>query len=325
MHYAVFISGPRTNDAVAALCSVGLGALAQSNDVAPMAVECGDGPGRQAGTLITWPDTLRPGQAIDHWNPETMTALPLSGTALAAGPSGVPPAASAVPLTAYFVFNDKRPPKPSDLLRSHSFEGVPTKLGDGHEWTLPNQFRLPTCFAFDEGRGARGEDRAIVSDSPLTPHPSPLTRVTTRIKATHQPLYDRMQWALAACRSHLSFLKKSLGREVFSESEWAALEHDQPRHIDPAEAFPFLCEMLAVNYRVTPQLCELWELFDPTNYWRALARITDAAAIDDLVAELQKKTVEAAERLSPLALHPSPLDTSDTSIGEPPSSTPALA
>lgn len=312
MHYAVFIPGPRTNDAAAALRAVGLGSLAQSNDLAPMAVELGDGPGRQAGTLITWPDTLRPGQAIDHWDPETMTALPTAHCPL---PS------------AYFLLDPQRPPKPSDLLRSASFEGVPTKLGDGREWTLPNQFRLPTCFAFGAPGRADGRQPADSPGADASGSPT----VTTRIKAAHKPLWDRMQWALAACRSHLSFLKKSLGREVFTDAEWTALEHDQPKHIDPAEAFPFLCDMLAVNYRVTPQLCELWELFDPTNYWRCLARVTDAAAIDDLVADLQKKTElarqtsEVSETSEVSTAPPPPAVTSDTNTGDPPSSIPAPA
>jgi hypothetical protein len=274
MHYAAFLPHLKGTQAEALLAEAGVTGLLRPGDLAPSAVELmTSGPDGLPGTIISWIDSDRPNQWIDRWDPAAMNAIK------------APECFGRF----YLITSKTSPVKPRDLLRKTHFEGLPTLLGDGREWMLPNQFRLPTCFAFDDN-GQR----------------------INAVKKEHQPLWDRMQWALAACRSHIAFLKKSIGREVFTPSEWASLENDAPKSIDPDVAASFCEEMLAVNYRVTPWICSQLELFDAGNYWRCLARVTDAVAIDNLILDLQKKTAAAQAQAETSAAA-----ISDTSSGVP--------
>ena len=289
---------------------VGLGELLRDDDWTPSAAPLNHGPRGIKGLCISWDgNTCRPGVESPRYEfdaniDEAIESpfQPVSGMALATGLES-PPAASAVPLAQgrfWLLIEKSRPVTPADLTRkpADSFDkllpsatdpepiriakgerlktltryaGNTVTLGDSRSWTFPNQFELPSTFQLNE-QGVWGE----------------------YVRPTFKTTFDRMVDAFNACQQHILWqLVRDYPREqldeVLSDDEREFLTEVEPKALDQQVAIGFLCEMLALNYRVTPWLISQLGLLSPSVLWESLMACTDAARLRALYATVQKK------------------------------------
>ena len=172
------------------------------------------------------------------------------------------------------------------LAKSHTlktlarYAGNAVTLGDGHDWTFPNLAELPTRYQF---HAAQNEwDRAV----------EPKFRTTyDRIKDVYDACRNRILWDLVR-----DYTAEQI-HEVLSPSEREFLATCSPAALDDHKvAVPFLCEMLALNYRVTPWLIDQLGLLKPSNLWQCLCACVDADALTELHRTVQKKIVQIQAR-----------------------------
>lgn len=123
MHYQIFISGEQTN-ASQRLIAAGLADhVADAEHFA-----AANGPDGERGLLFAW---RKIGVPEMGYRPDAQTWLPAA-------------AAGELPARRYWVglWNDK-PITPEDLLRPYAYGGKAVRLGDGHDWRIPQAAALP--------------------------------------------------------------------------------------------------------------------------------------------------------------------------------------
>ncbi|QDV50855.1 hypothetical protein [Gimesia fumaroli] len=86
--------------------------------------------------------------------------------------------------------------------------------------------------------------------------------------ASCKPLYDRTLWALEHAEA------------VFREE----------KELDEKAAFNYVVEMLAVNYRICPQIVSLLQLFNDENLFGAMCKTTDLEQLFQIREELKKNS-----------------------------------
>lgn len=275
---------------------VGLADLLRDNDRPPVGAQLGSGPNGIRGLCVSWdPDHVtQPGVQSPRYE---FDASRDKATEAPADPTHKLPQGRFWLLT-----ENARPVMPADLRRRpvDSFEGLlptarepehvrdakaqrlkaltrfagnPVKLSDGHEWTFPNLAELPTRFEFHSGRNEWD------------------TAVEPRFRTT----YDRIKDVFDACRNHIlwelvrDFTPEQI-HESLSPAERDFLLTTTPAAMDDRKvAVPFLCEMLALNYRLTPWLIHELGLLTPANLWSCLCACCDADALINLHRVVQKK------------------------------------
>lgn len=163
--------------------------------------------------------------------------------------------------------------KSERLKRMTRFAGNAVTLGDGQAWTFPNVAELPTKFKFDSAKNAW--DTAV----------EPAFRTTyDRILDVFQACKNRILWDMVRDYSAEQI------RAVLSPSEIEFLATCEPAALDENRvAVPFLCEMLTLNYRLTPWLIDQICLLKPSNLWAALCACTNANELIELHHTVQKK------------------------------------
>lgn len=80
---------------------------------------------------------------------------------------------------------------------------------------------------------------------------------------------------------------------IYKRTLWA-LEHAQAvfrkeTDFDHKQTFKYVSEMLAVNYRICPQLVSMLQLFNDTNLFRAMCNTTDVEQLIQIQEDLKKK------------------------------------
>lgn len=275
---------------------VGLGDLLRDNDRPPTGAPLNGGPGGVRGLCISWePDHItQPGVQAPRYEYDANrdTAIEAPADPLNKLPQG----------RFWLLLEKSRPVLPADvkrqpvdsfdgLLPSSSepehvrnakgvrlmtmtrFAGIAVKLGDGHEWTLPNLAELPTCYQFNAARN----------------------EWDTTVEPAFRTTYDRILDVFQACKNRILW---DLVRDYTTEQIHATLTPAEieflatcePQALDQnAVAVPFVCEMLALNYRLTPWLIGQLGLLKPSNLWSCLCACTDANALIALHNTVQKK------------------------------------
>jgi hypothetical protein len=295
-HYRILIPNSTAKPADE-LRRVGLGDLLRDDDWPPTATPLNGGPRGIRGLLISWePDHVtRPGIEAPRYEfskdsddaaeapadptnqlPEgrfwllTEQRRPVTPGDLKRKPvdsfDGLIPAASQA--------EHIRHAKAERLKRMTRFAGNDVMLGDGNQWTLPNLAELPTRYQFNAAKN--DWDQAV----------EPRFRTT----------FDRINDIYSACRNHVLWqmvrdYSAEQIHEVLTDDEREFLQQAKPAAMDDRKvAVPFVCEMLALNYRLTPWLVNQFGLLKPANLWSCLCACTDADALIELHAIVQKKT-----------------------------------
>lgn len=271
-HFLIFLPNA-TGDARANLRTAGLDVLLRDDDFQPESQQ-GVGPEKLVGQLITWlPATSPASWPKWEFSSERHRALPAP-----------PDPERKLPGRRYWYLDEPgRAVTPTDLQRRPEgdltgvqademavrprYAGLSITLGDGQAWWLPNQFQLPHHFAIDE-----------------------CGKFCSTVITPQRPLYDRMLWAFRSCQSQLAQMFCELPSDVLTADDRRFISEHPPRDIEHEEAFKFSCEMLALNYRIDPWMAGVLGLFTPKNFWRVLMGVTDAATINQLIADVQKKT-----------------------------------
>jgi len=151
-----------------------------------------------------------------------------------------------------------KPVTPADLIRAggqadgHRFAGNHALLLDQNLWLVPNQTRLPCLLALNEA----GD-------------------IVTAPEKAHRLTYDRMQWAFDQCSALLQ------GQWEGPDAKPAATDRDLLEYVGL---------VLGLNYRLTWRIILTLELVKAETVWVIVRASTDAAAINRLLDELQKKT-----------------------------------
>lgn len=285
--------------AVEDLNRVGLGGLLRDDDWKPSVAQ-GTGPKGIRGTIVSWdPNTCRPDVESPRYefNPEIDIATEAPGDPINKLPQG-----------RFWLLTEKtRPVTPADLKRKpvDSFEDLMPKaseseavrtakanrlrhvtryagndvtLGDGNVWTFPNMTELPSSYRLTE-TGTWGDV----------------------VKPAFRNTYDRMIDAFNACQQHVLYdclrdMNAEQIAEYLDDDDREFLRTTEPKALDQQVAIPFLCDMLALNYRVTPWIISELCLLDPTNHWAALEACTDAHRLRLLWQTVQKKTAPIRQR-----------------------------
>lgn len=84
-----------------------------------------------------------------------------------------------------------------------------------------------------------------------------------------RPLFDRMMWAYRHMVDHYS----------------------KDQEFDMDESIYYCCEMLAVNYRITPEIAGLLQLLDDSSVPTIMAATTDASSILALQEAAKKELI----------------------------------
>lgn len=294
-HYRILIPNS-TGQPADELRRVGLAELLRDNDRAPTGAQLNGGPVGIRGLCVSWePDHVtQPGVQAPRCEYDATrdtaieapaephhqlaqgrfwllleNARPVTPQDIARKPvdsfDGLLPTSSDAPHV--------RESKAERLKRLTRFAGNPVTLGDGHEWTLPNMAELPTRFQFS---AAKNEwDTAV----------EPAFRTTfDRINDVFQACKNRILWDLVR-----DYTTEQI-HAVLSPSEIEFLATCEPAALDQNKvAVPFLCEMLSLNYRLTPWLIDQLGLLKPSNLWPALCACTDANELLTLHSTVQKK------------------------------------
>ena len=282
---------------------VGLGELLRDNDHPPVGYPLSGGPNGIRGLCVSWDadHATQPGVQSPRYefDPQRDTAIeaPADPTnKLAQG--------------RFWLLLDKLEPiTPQDLKRKpvDSFDGLLPKssdpehvrtakaerlksltrfagntvtLGDGQRWTLPNVAELPTRFQFVASRN----------------------EWDTAVEPAFRSTYDRILEVFQACKNRILWdMVRDYTTEqihaVLSPAEIEFLATCQPAALDETKvAVPFLCEMLALNYRLTPWLIGELGLLKPSNLWGCLCACTDANELIALHSTVQKKIAQIQAR-----------------------------
>lgn len=294
-HFRILIPNSTANPADE-LRRVGLSDLLRDNDRAPTGAQLGAGPNGIRGLCVSWDPEHATQPGVESPRYEFDASLDTAIEA-PADPTNKRPQGRYWLLT-----ENARPVTPADVKRKpvDSFEGLlpaardadhvreskanrlkaltrfagnAVKLGDGQEWTFPNLSELPTRFQFN----------AATNDW------------DTAVEPKFRTTYDRIKDVFDACRNHILWdLVRDFTSEQIHESLTPA-ERDFLLTTTPAAmddrrvAVPFLCEMLALNYRLTPWLINELGLLKPSNLWSCLCACTDANALIELHRTVQKK------------------------------------
>ncbi|MFM9964440.1 MAG: hypothetical protein ACKV2Q_24825 [Planctomycetaceae bacterium] len=275
---------------------VGLGELLRDNDRKPVGYPLSGGPGGLRGLCISWdadhvtqPGVKSPRYEFDAARDSAIEAPADPTHQLAQG-------------RFWLIIDKLEPITPQDLKRQpvDSFEGLLPKssdpehvrtakaerlksltrfagntvtLGDGGRWTLPNLAELPTCYQFNDAK----------------------SEWDTAVEPAFRTTYDRIHDIFQACKNRILWdLVRDYSTEqihlVLSPAEIEFLATCKPDAMDQAKvAVPFVCEMLALNYRLTPWLIGQLQLLKPSNLWSCLCACTDADELLNLHATVQKK------------------------------------
>ena len=289
-HFLLFIPNA-TGDVAAALKRVGLDTLLRDDDFAPDAQHNAKGPNGLSGMMVSWcPAVVTKAADYPAWEfsqekhraipapPDPQKHLPaarcwyIDEPARPVAPSDLkrkPADDLAALLPTSNDDSNARKEKLLDLANTFRFPGFDVDLGDGRGvWHVPNQFRLPASFAIDEC----GQFAQVV-------------------RPKFRSAYDRMLWAFEACRAQIAMMWQNEVGESFHDSHSSESRSDSatPADIEAVDAFQFCCDMLALNYRVTPWIAGTLGLFGPDNFWRVMIRSTDTFRINRLLEELRKK------------------------------------
>lgn len=306
-HYRILIPNS-TEQPAEALRRVGLGALLDARDWQPTGAQLNGGPNGIRGLCISWdPDHVtRPGVQSPRYEFNATDDEAVEAPACGGGVS--PPTQTEAGRLSHaagrfwLLTEMARPVTPQDLkhcptadfteliptardaehvreskanrLKSLTrFAGKDVTLGDGQAWTFPNLAELPTRYQFNAAKNDWDES------------------VEPKFRTT----YDRIKDVFDACRNHIlwdlvrDFTPEQI-QETLSPAERDFLLTCTPAALDDRKvAVPFLCEMLALNYRLTPWLIDQLGLLKPSNLWPCLCACTDADALIDLHRTVQKK------------------------------------
>lgn len=278
---------------------VGLAELLDDRDQPPTAAPLNGGPKGLRGLCVSWdpdhakqPGVQSPRYEFDAKLDQAIEAPAEPGRQLAQGrfwllietARPVTPAdVKRLPAVNYGELLPKssdpdhvRVTKAARLTALTRFAGNTVKLGDEQDWIFPNLAELPTRFQFHAAKN--DWDTAV----------EPAFRTT----------YDRIKDVFDACRNHILWdlvrdYTADQIRSVLTPDEIDFLATCQPAAMDDCRvAVPFLCEMLALNYRLTPWLIDQLGLLKPSNLWSCLCACTDAAALIALHQTIQKKIAQ---------------------------------
>lgn len=301
-HFRILI--PNSNGQPAdELRRVGLAELLRDNDRVPTGAQLNGGPSGLRGLCVSWePDHVtQPGVQAPRYEfdstrdtaieapadphhqlaqgrfwlliekarpvtPQDITRKPVDSF------DGLLPSASDAPQV--------RESKTERLKRMTRFAGNEVTLGDGRVWTLPNMAELPTRFQFNAAKN----------------------EWDTAVEPGFRSTYDRINDVFQACKNRIlwdmvrDYTTEHI-HEVLSPSEIEFLATCEPAALDQNRvAVPFLCDMLSLNYRLTPWLIDQLGLLKPSNLWASLCACTDADELMTLHATVQKKIEQIQAR-----------------------------
>jgi len=289
----IFIPNAQSETPNAALARVGLGGLLFADDWPIGHTKNADGPEKMRGLLISWETTIqRPGVQAPRFEFSAEKDIALRAPA--------EPALSLPEGRFHLILEPGRPVVPADLKRKppdqrlrgaialgHDspevmrektaklsamtyHEGIDVVMGDGNAWTLPNMTQLPCTVAYQAA-----ESRWGVS-----------------VAGAFRPLYDRMLTIFEACQRHL--FHDFVNRHTPEQLEFVADELTESLTAEPLDdcgtAWPFICDMLALNYRLTPWIIDQLGLLKLELLWECLCAITNARALRTLYQVLEKKS-----------------------------------
>ncbi len=294
-HFRILIPNS-TGRPVDELRRVGLAELLRDNDRPPTGAPLNGGPGGLRGLCISWePDHVtQPGVKSPRYEFDAQLDTAIEAPA--------EPQRQLSQGRFLLLLEKARPVTPDDVKRKpvDSFEGLlPTSseaervrefkaerlkrltrfagnaitLGDGYDWTFPNLAELPTCYQFDCAKNAWD----------------------TSVEPAFRTTYDRIHDIFQACQNHLLWqMVRDYTTEqihaVLKPAEIEFLATCQPAALDEhSVAMPFLCDMLSLNYRLTPWLISQLGLLKPPLIWSCLCACTDYQRLRTLADTVQKK------------------------------------
>lgn len=292
-HYRIFIPNS-TASAAADLDRVGLGSLLRADDWQPVS-NPSNGPAGMRGKMISWePDETRPGVDAPRYEFDPEQDLAIEAPA--------EPTKRLAQGRCWLILEKNRPSTPLDLKRKPAadlsklipstadselvrlakaenlksitkYAGNAIKLADGNEWIFPNMTELPTTSRLNAATGIWSEV----------------------VKPLHRTLYDEMLAIFNACKQHIvhdavrGFTDEQIAA-VITRDELDAYHIPRPAAFDDEIARPFICRMLAENYRLTPWIVSELGLLSLSLLWSCLEAITDARELWRLAVIVQKKT-----------------------------------
>lgn len=214
------------------LIDVGLEMLLRDGDASPRFADLsGPGPGELPGQLVSWS-----GEGTSYL-PEQQDWIPAP-----------PDPKRELPKGRFWIGTLKgRKPTPDELQRKADiiYQGVPTKLGDGNTWIIPNSAGFPHYIGINE----KGELGRLPTDDCL-------------------PHYERTLWAF--------------------EHAQAVIEDEDNFDVD--KSFEYVIEMLALNYRICPELASQIQLINEEDLLVALSRTTDFRRLQNISEEVKKNS-----------------------------------
>lgn len=292
-HYRIFIPNAQSETPSAALARVGLGGLLFADDWPIGHGQIAGGPDGMRGLCVSWEPTLqRPGVQAPRYefSPEHDIALRA-------------PAEPALQLAEgrfWLLLEPGRPVTPEDLKRKPRAEHLAGAIASGHdapEVIRDKTERLKALTFFAGGNVTLGDGRSWtipkLTELPCVIKYQPATSTFGReIDGQYQAIYARMLEMFNRCKQHLWF-------ELFRDHtpEQLALIRDDdmptstpPRLDDYADGWPFVAEILALNYRLTPWIMDQLGLLKDSVLWECLATATNYRELVALSLDLQKKT-----------------------------------
>ncbi len=146
-----------------------------------------------------------------------------------------------------------RPPVPRELAHRNPIEGRNVEMADGMEWLIPQDEHLPMTYDRNEFRQWVGKPKPAYKS------------IADRCEAIRDAMFE----ALGINHLHRS---EDLDPQNFSPTTQVFPVHD---------GLELLCDMMALNYRVTNEIANELGLFDKQSMMLALAT---ALGIEDILS-----------------------------------------
>lgn len=291
----IFIPNAQSESPQAALSRVGLGGLLFADDWPIGHGQIADGPEKMRGLCVSWESSIqRPGVQSPRYefSPEIDVAIKA-------------PAEPTLQLAEgrfWLLIEPGRPVTPNDLKRKPRAEqlqgaiasghdspevmrdkterlkamtylaGNDVVLGDGNRWTIPNMAALPCVVKYQPATSTFGRE----------------------IDGHYRTTFDRMSAMFDRCKQHLWYeLYRDHSAEQLAQirETWEGEAPADPKPLDDyRDGWPFVADLLAINYRITPWLMDQLGLLKDSVLWDCLATATNYRELVALSLTLQKKT-----------------------------------